>query len=108
MTDQDPLTTLERLLNEATPGPWIAVQRPSIGVNCDDHYGICTKDATVASLMDEYPGNEGPNAHLIAHLRNLAPALVEVAKAAKEWETHPNEWTENRLHAALRALEVTK
>jgi len=116
----DPLTTLGRLLKEATPG--------SVYVSYDE-------DGFPVIHLDENDENEDSyepvarftsgvskdrhDAALYAHLRNLAPALVEVVKAAREdlaarntgdpdWNLAREARANNALVAALRALEVKK
>lgn len=115
----DPLATLERLLKEATPGPWGMPDRAEGLVSAGDvHSGWSGMIARVDAGDYARSRSEGiANAALIAHLRNLAPALVEVVKAAKEdlaarntgdpdWSLAREARANNALVAALRALEV--
>ena len=124
MTD-DPLDTLARLLKEATPGPVELASDDEVDdpcfrdVICDSHYAfarfVWRMEGDNRSLECE------ANAKLYVLLRNLAPALVEVATHGKEVGASGIELdlpelsyvtvqiereTWDAFRAALRALEV--
>lgn len=97
------LDELEALLQRATPGPW----------EQHDHGGtICAITDTEQHLcmpLAEFGGrpNDIHDANAIAAIRNLAPTLIAVARAAAEM-VGPGELTLDRImrvHAALTALE---
>lgn len=109
-TIDDPLATLEALLKEATQEPWavnpfLAQIDAFVG---GEPLAVCrmlwpTEERTEAETL--------ANTKLMVHLRNLAPALVEVVKAARALKDpdHPDVITPaqlNAVFAALRALEV--
>ena len=80
---------LERLLAEATPGPWA-------------HSGFGRLHDGIASLGEMHSRQNGA---LVAELRNAVPALLAVAWAAERIEIYDDEvagFTE--LHEALAAL----
>ena len=108
----DPLATLEALLKEATQEPWavnpfLAQIDAFVG---GEPLAVCrmlwpTEERTEAETL--------ANTKLMVHLRNLAPALVELWKAAREYEAGFNNLDGymvrlDSLRAALRALEVKK
>ena len=124
MTD-DPIATLEALLKEATPGPWGMPDRAGSLISAGDvHSGWTGMIASVDAGDYARSRREGiANAALIAHLRNLAPALVEIATHGKEVGASGIELdlpelsyvtvqiereTWDAFRAALRALEVKK
>lgn len=112
------LAALVELEKRATPGPW-GVDRDD-----DDEEWVCI-EANGTTVVGPDPWDAGGverlcDAALIAALRNAAPALIAVAKAAREWkrvrESHHllhgdieaafKAWTaaRNKLDDAVRAL----
>lgn len=106
----DPLDTLERLLKEATQEPWAV--NPFLA-QIDAFVG--GEPLAVCRML--WPNDKRTeaetlaNTELMVHLRNLAPALLEVVKAARALKdpAHPDVITPaqlNAVFAALRTLEV--
>ena len=79
------LDELEKLLAEATPGPW-EVQGPTVNsesydcwyVRGLDNYGVAETDAFRGS-----PEIDGADSRAIAALRNSAPTLLALARAGR-------------------------
>jgi hypothetical protein len=108
MTDNNVLATLERLLGEATPGPW-------------EHHTLAVTNGRETILQTGISNSFRPprpreceaNAALIVLIRNAAPALVEVAKAARRQYQVRVDWAgvdetlaaDEQMKAALRALD---
>jgi len=80
------LDELEKLLAEATPGPW-EVQGPTVNsesydcwyVRGLDNYGVAETDAFRGS-----PEIDGADSRAIAALRNSAPTLLALARAGRK------------------------
>src|SRR3990167_7884494 len=80
------LDELEKLLAEATPGPW-EVQGPTVNsesydcwyVRGLDNYGVAETDAFRGS-----PEIDGADSRAIAALRNSAPTLLALARAGRQ------------------------
>lgn len=94
------LDELEKLCNEATPGPWIDAGYDSLTTAYGESEGL-PPHVNCASDLD---------ARFIAAARTLLPKLLEVAKAAKGMKQFGSDYR-NGTHAtllwkALAALEV--
>lgn len=105
------LSSLERLCEQATKGPWflqlIDEERPQDGY----YVGMAWKDFNDLSVMTKHDGD------FIIAAREWLPKLIAVAKAAEKWSEQfgasqgdPLDavMNENRLLAALAALEPPK
>ena len=119
--DQDPLDTLETLLKEATQGSvYVSYDEDGFPViHLDENDENEDSYDPIARFSAGVP-NDRHDAALYAHLRNLAPALLEVVKAARAFQSTFLDFTDtdgplsvveracDELTAALRALKVTK
>lgn len=68
------LDELEKLCNEATPGPWRVASGDWRVVNFN-HYPVCGTSNVI--------GDDESNADFIAAARTYLPKLIDVAKAAE-------------------------
>ena len=109
----NPLTKLEQLEQSATPGPWTC-DINDLGTS----YRINAKGKVVTRGACFYESDGTPtgsvnidrsDADLIAHLRNLAPELIALWKAAKAFSDSDDPTQivrlDRKLKAALDALE---
>ena len=85
---------LEKLLAEATAGPWFNENRLRQQLDSLIPFGIVkTDDMNVTGIIKPY------DAELICALRNSAPLLLEIVKAAKGL-AHGTDWN-NGTHSAI-------
>lgn len=107
------LDEIRQLINEATPGPWLACNLTSIPVfkiPCEKQRG----DGYHTVEIDTCDGRSGYNARFIAAARTLLPALLKVAEAARHWirvaETEPTNVDEAYQwgNACMDAAKETK
>lgn len=96
------LDALERLLAEATPGPWTH-DTPYYGSHVDSvaHYRTATFDPNQADGVGTF--SNGPDAALIVLLRNTAPALIQEVRRLREAEREAG-WLVRKLRAQVRYL----
>lgn len=81
----DVLATLERLMKEATPGPWGSIVFQSEDVEMLASVGPSKGAVCRMTTTQKWQTADAPaNAALIALLRNAAPALLEVATHSRE------------------------
>lgn len=79
------LDELERLEAEATRGPWVAAEL-TVSMGLEVFSGTPSLETGVATPWHFTEDRGRANAHLIALSRNMLPALIRVARAAKAYK----------------------
>lgn len=79
---------LGRLLEDATPGPWVVrAPRDPMAEVYGHRWGVweqCDPEGdSLNGVVTEYGGPRRSDATLVAELRSHAPALLDVARAAR-------------------------
>lgn len=83
---QSDLDELEVLLARATPGPWYATSEEGQDAKKRYLYSVCrgehdaNEHECVADMIAQTRADAAANAHAIAHLRNLAPAMIDTLR----------------------------
>jgi len=80
---------IEALLARATPGPWWNEGSPLSPTGKVHHGGACNRVLTCHNDVDGTTADANDNAALIVALRNAAPDLIAVVRAAAKVAT-PN------------------
>jgi len=80
------LDAIEKLLAEATPGPWV-VDGPTENSESYDCYYVRAEDRLPVAETDGWSWagtpEDGKDARVIAALRNAAPTLLALARAGR-------------------------
>lgn len=101
----------ERLLAEATPGPWYVRKGRWVSSDRDEGFGVQTFDVAGAWQGSDYAMDD---AALIVYAVNHLPALLATAREAEEYAglresardlRNSNEWIGNVFRASLHATQ---
>ncbi len=94
---------IEALLARATPGPWWNEGSPLSPTGKVHHGGACNRVLTCHNDVDGTTADANDNAALIVALRDAAPDLIAVVRAAAKVAQHPR-FSRANDHGLIDAL----
>lgn len=94
---------IEALLARATPGPWWNEGSPLSPTGKVHHGGACNRVLTCHNDVDGTTADANDNAALIVALRDAAPDLIAVVRAAAKVAQHPR-FVRANDHGLVEAL----